>query len=195
MSVKALWFLLLAGDGKGEGSIQIWGRSDPQRAVREGLPDCFDRLWRFCVALTGQRTLGDDLAQMTCVRAIEKASQFKPGTHLDRWLFVMARRLWLNELRRNSIRQAESFSSGEADDIAAENPTSETNIFAREVFHKVNTLPESQRVTALLVFVEGYTYAETAEMLEIPVGTVMSRISTARKILAAQLELATGTDA
>ena len=132
---------------------------------------------------------------MTCLRALEKADHFVPGTHLDRWLFVMARRLWLNELRRDAIRKTESFASGEADSLAAEIPSSETNIFAREVFQKMNALPEAQRVTALLVFVEGYTYAETADLLDIPPGTVMSRVSAARKSLAAQMNAATGTDA
>ncbi|WP_338549329.1 RNA polymerase sigma factor [Roseovarius phycicola] len=147
------------------------------------------------MALTGQRALGDDLAQMTCLRALEKADQFTPGTHLDRWLFVMARRLWLNELRRDAIRQTESFSANADDQHPAEIPSTETNIMAREVFQKMNALPEAQRVTALLVFVEGYTYAETADMLDIPPGTVMSRISAARKTLATQMEAATGTDA
>lgn len=138
--------------------------------------------------------MGDDLAQMTCLRALEKADRFTPGTHLDRWLFVMARRLWINELRRDAIRQTESFAAGEIDQLAAQDSSSETNIFVREVFQKMNALPEAQRVTALLVLVEGYTYAETAELLDIPPGTVMSRISAARKTLASQLQPATGTD-
>lgn len=130
---------------------------------------------------------------MTCLRAIEKAIQFKPGTHLDRWLFTIARSVWLNEMRRNAIRQAESFSGTHEEMTASEAPTAETNIFAREVFNKVVSLPEAQRVTALLVFVEGYTYAETAAALDIPIGTVMSRISATRKALQSQTDQATGT--
>ena len=146
------------------------------------------------MALTGQRNLGDDLVQMTCLRALEKAEYFTLGTHLDRWLFVIARRLWLNEMRKNAIRQTESFGSGAAKHVAQDGPSMETNIFARDVFQKVNALPEAQRVTALLVFVEGYTYAETAQMLDIPAGTVMSRISAARKSLTSQFDQATGTN-
>ncbi len=175
-------------------TIRIFGKKDSRQAVEQGLPVCFARLWRFCVALTGQRDLADDLAQMTCLRALEKSAQFTPGTHLDRWLFVMARRLWLNELRKNSVRAAAGFAHMEDTDVADQKPATETNIFAREVFAKVNELPEAQRVTALLVFVEGYKYAEAADILDIPIGTVMSRISSARKALAAQLEEATGTD-
>lgn len=74
-------------------------------------------------------------------------------------------------------------------------PDAETNIFAREVFAKMNALPEAQRVAALLVFVEGYKYSETAEILEIPIGTVMSRVAAARRTLTDQLTLPTDTQA
>ncbi len=166
----------------------------PEREIRAGLPDCFPRLWRFCAALTGQRDLADDLAQMTCLRAIEKAEHFTPGTHLDRWLFVMARRLWLNEIRKASIRKTAGFVAGEESEIEDKKPSTETNILAREVFNKIQTLPEAQRVTALLVFVEGYKYAEAAEILDVPAGTIMSRVSAARKTLAVQMDMATGTN-
>ncbi len=131
---------------------------------------------------------------MTCLRAIEKASHFQPGTHLDRWLFVMARRIWLNEIRSSSIRNARSFTNADGEVIADGKPEAETNIFARQVFAKMNALPEAQRVTALLVLVEGYKYNEAAEILDIPIGTVMSRVAAARKTLISQLEPATGTD-
>lgn len=182
------------GNTQGDGSIRFWGKNDPAAAVRDGLPACYARLWRFCVALTGQRATGDDLAQATCLRALEKAEQFTPGTHLDRWLFVIARRTWLNELRAQSIRKTEAFGAAGVEDVSADIPSSETNTLAREVFQKIAALPEAQRVTALLVFVEGYTYAETADMLDIPIGTVMSRVSTVRKTLAMQTGQATGTE-
>ncbi|MEO0569858.1 MAG: RNA polymerase sigma factor [Pseudomonadota bacterium] len=169
------------------------GNKDPHRVVREGISECYPRVWRFCIALSGEPSQADDLAQMTCLRALEKAEQFRPGTHLDRWLFTIARTVWLNEMRRNAIRQAESFSGALEETTQSDAPSTETNILAREVFSKVAGLPEAQRVTALLVFVEGYTYAETAEALDIPIGTVMSRISATRKALMKQVEQATGT--
>ena len=162
--------------------------------MRDGLPTCFPRLWRFCLSLTGRRDLADDLAQMTCTRAIEKAQHFQPGTHLDRWLFVMARRLWLNELRRDAIRGSAGFVSADEVEISDNSPDAETNIFARQVLNEVNRLPEAQRVTALLVFVEGYKYAEAAGILDVPVGTIMSRVSAARVTLARRMAQATGTE-
>ncbi|MEL7396541.1 MAG: RNA polymerase sigma factor [Pseudomonadota bacterium] len=172
----------------GAKTIRLVGKKDAETAVRDDLPACFPRLWRFCVSLTGQRDQADDLAQMTCLRAIEKANLFQPGTHLDRWLFVMARRIWFNELRSASIRKTASFSDDAHIYVDDEKPDAETNIFAREVFDKVNTLPEAQRGAALLVFVEGYKYSETAEILDVPIGTVMSRVAAARMTLRSQLE-------
>ncbi len=174
--------------------IRFFGKTTGNHAVRTGLPACFPRLWRFCLTLTGQRDKADDLAQMTCARALQKAHLFDPGTHLDRWLFVMARRLWLNQLRSDARHGTMGLLSVDEMQIADTSASTETNIFAREVLHEVNTLPEAQRTAALLVFVEGYKYAETAEILDIPVGTVMSRISAARATLATRLAQDTKDD-
>lgn len=144
--------------------------------------------------MTGRRDQADDLAQMTCLRAIEKADLFEPGTHLDRWLFVMARRIWMNELRNASIRKTSSFSDDAQHNIEDKKPHAETNIFAREVLDKVNALPEAQRAVALLVFVEGYKYSEAADILDVPIGTVMSRVSAARTKLKSQLDPSTELD-
>ncbi len=138
--------------------------------------------------------MADDLAQMTCARAIEKAQHFQPGTHLDRWIFVMARRLWLNEVRRDAIRGSAAFVPAGEVELSDNSASAETNIFARQVLNEVNRLPEAQRVTALLVFVEGYKYVEAAEILDVPVGTIMSRVSAARVTLAGRLAQATGTE-
>ncbi|MEO0370212.1 MAG: RNA polymerase sigma factor [Pseudomonadota bacterium] len=167
------------------------GTNKSERAVRDGLPVCFPRLWRFCASLTGRKDHADDLAQKTCLRAIEKAALFEPGTHLDRWLFTMARRIWINDMRQAAIRQTASFTDEGQPDVDDKKPDVETNILAREVFTRMNALPEAQRAAALLVFVEGYKYSETAEILDIPIGTVMSRVSAARKTLTHQVYPAT----
>lgn len=106
----------------------------------------------------------------------------------------MARRIWLNELRHEAIRGSAGFVSTEDVDISDGSPPVETNIFARQVLNELNGLPEAQRVTALLVFVEGCKYAEAADILDIPVGTVMSRIAATRVTLAQRIDRATGTE-
>ena len=145
----------------------------------------YPRLWRFSLALTGDRPSADDLAQATVTRALENAEKFQAGTNLDRWLFTLARRIWLNEKRSEQVRRAGGLVAIEESDIPSPEMDTETNIIAREVFNQVMMLPEAQRIVVLMVYVEGYRYREAAEMLDIPIGTVMSRLAAARKTIQA----------
>jgi len=148
--------------------------------VREGMVAIFPRLWRYCLVLTSNRDRANDLAQATCLRAIEKADQFQRGTHLDRWLFKIAQRVWLNELRADAVRRGGGMAPLDELDIPDTSPGAESNIFSRDVLVSVMGLPEAQRSVVLLVYVEGFKYREAAEVLEIPIGTVMSRLAAAR---------------
>ena len=151
------------------------------------MPAVYPRLWRYAVALTGRRDWADDLVQTTCLRALDKADQFEPGTHLDRWMFRMAQRVWLNELRSRKVRTGGGLVPVEDIDLPDKTPGAETNILANDVLNRVNGLPEAQRQAVILVYVEGYAYKEAAEIMEIPIGTVMSRLAAARKRLNADM--------
>lgn len=157
--------------------------------VRASLPELYPRLWRFCIVVTGSKQFASDLAQTTCVRAIEKANLFILGTHLDRWLFTMAQRIWLNELRSQAIRRGGGLVSVEDVDIEDFAPNPESNIFASQVLKAVGALPEALRATVLMVYAEGFSYREAAEILDIPIGTVMSRLSAARQKLSVNLQM------
>lgn len=98
----------------------------------------------------------------------------------------MARRIWLNELRANAVRRGNGLIAVEDAELVSTNLTADANIFAGEVFNAIGSLPESQRECVMLVYVEGYAYKEAAEMMEIPIGTVMSRLATARKTISAK---------
>ncbi|WP_037265693.1 RNA polymerase sigma factor [Roseivivax halodurans] len=145
------------------------------------------RVWRFCVVLTGRRDTAWDLSQSACTRAIEKLHTFRPGTELDRWLMTIARRVWLNEKRAESARGAGRQVDLDAVEIACEKPSAEANIFAGEVLAAVMALPETHRAAVLLVYVEGYSYREAADMLEVAIGTIMSRLAAARARIAGQM--------
>jgi RNA polymerase sigma-70 factor (ECF subfamily) len=134
--------------------------------------------------LTRDATVANDLTQSAVLRALEKAEQFQQGTQLDRWVFTITRRIWLNDLRATAVRTAGGLVSVDDVSLPDTGPSTETNIFAREVFKKILDLPEAQRETVLLVYVEGLSYKEASEALEIPIGTIMSRLSAARKKLA-----------
>ena len=118
--------------------------------------------------------------QATCLRAIERADQFVPGTRLDRWLFAILRSIWLNEIRARRIREGGGFVDAEEALSSDGAQVIETNILAAEVLRAIGGLPEAQRETVLLVYGEGFSYAEAASALGIPIGTVMSRLAAAR---------------
>lgn len=159
-----------------------------QTAIADGLPTVYPRLWRFCLVLTKDRTRAEDLAQATCERALAQADKFQPDTDLDRWLFTMARRLFLNDIRAAKVRRGTGLVDVDEFDLEDTSPQVETNIFAREVFDMIQALPDGQRLTAVLVYVEGRPYREAAEILDIPIGTVMSRLATVRKAIAQKVE-------
>ncbi len=158
----------------------MWFKKDSTSKVRYGLDALYPRLWRYCVVLTKSNDLADDLAQAVCLRALEKAEQYQEGTHLDRWIFRIAQRHWINDLRKSAVRRGAGLVPIEETDLVDGNFDPEANILGREVLLSVMALPEAQRSVVVLAYVEGYSYRECADILDIPVGTVMSRLAGAR---------------
>lgn len=142
------------------------------------------RLWRYGLVLSRQKHVADDLVQATCVRALERAGQFVAGTRLDRWLLAIMHSIWLNELRSQRVRQGQGFVDAEQELSFDGETQAQDQVLAAQVIKRVNALPEAQRETVFLAYVEGLSYKEIAEVLHIPVGTVMSRLAAARLKLA-----------
>jgi RNA polymerase sigma-70 factor (ECF subfamily) len=155
-----------------------------RREVRAGLEPTLPRLWRYALVLSRARDVADDLVQATCVRALERAEQYVTGTRVDRWLFAILRSIWLNEIRSRRIREGGGFVDPEDVLMSDGAREIEMNITASVVLKAIGRLPEVQRETVLLVYGEGYSYAEAAATLAVPIGTVMSRLATARAALA-----------
>jgi len=160
----------MAGDGR-----------DP---VTQGIAAELPRLWRYGLVLSSNRDTAEELVQATCVRALERAHQFEPGTRLDRWLFSILHSIWLNELRARKVRLGQGLVDADAVLVFDGLKYTETNIWVGQVLREVQQLPEAQRETVYLVYVEGMTYREAAELLDVPIGTVMSRLAAARAKLA-----------
>ena len=155
-----------------------------RREVRAGLEPSLARLWRYALVLSRARDTADDLVQATCLRAIERADQFVPGTQVDRWLFAILRSIWLNEIRSQRICEGGGFVDAE-DALTTDGAREiEMNITAAAVLRAIDRLPEAQRETILLVYGEGYSYAEAAAALSVPIGTIMSRLAAGRGALA-----------
>jgi RNA polymerase sigma-70 factor, ECF subfamily len=152
--------------------------------VRAGLQSSLARLWRYALVLSKARDAADYLVQATCLRAIERADQFIPGTRIDRWLFAILRSIWLNEIRSQRIREGGGFVDAEDALISDGVREMEANITASAVLRAISRLPGAQRETILLVYAEGYSYAEAATAFGVPIGTIMSRLAAGRAALA-----------
>jgi RNA polymerase sigma-70 factor (ECF subfamily) len=143
----------------------------------------FPRLWRYCLGLTQRRAEADDLAQATCLRALEHLEHFKQHQFPDRWLIKVARNLWLNQIKAERVRSGGGLVPVDRVELPDLTASPETDMYSAQVFSAVMDLPEAQRDTVLLAYVEGFSYKETAAILDIPIGTVMSRLADARRKL------------
>lgn len=158
--------------------------------LQTGLIELLPELRRFAYSLTCDRDAADDLTQSALERALTKASAWDSSRPLKFWVFRIARNLWLDQLRAEKIRGNTEDIDDEGVDIADDRLAAmHTTQELREVTDKMRELPEDQRAVLALVAVEGYSYKETAELLDIPVGTVMSRLSRARKTLIEHFDL------
>jgi RNA polymerase sigma-70 factor (ECF subfamily) len=143
---------------------------------RNELAALLPRLRRFAMVLTSAVADGDDLTQAARERALTRQDQFAPGTRLDSWVFRIAQNLWIDQVRSRKSRGQHT----ELDEAANES-RSEDMASRIDLTKTIASLPDDQRVVVGLVLVEGWSYQEAADMLQTPVGTVMSRLSRARE--------------
>ena len=159
-----------------------------------------DALYRTALRMTRSEAEAEDLVQETYIRAFRFRHQFTAGTNLKAWLFRILTNTFINQYRRKAARP----DTTELDDVeesilyrhmrdvspgsASPDPEAELidNTVSSEVKDALEALPEKFRTT-LLLDVEGFSYKEIAEMLEIPIGTVMSRLHRGRKFLQKRL--------
>lgn len=166
---------------------QIQEQPDSE-AFRTALVAILPRLRRFCASLAGGIDAGDDLLQATVERALSRAGQWEAGTRLDSWTFRIAQNLAIDQARSRKSR-------GQQVDVELlEQRTGEDG---REIVEQrselaaaraaLAALPEEQRLVMTLVVLDGRSYREAADYLEIPIGSVMSRLARARAAVQARL--------
>ena len=144
------------------------------------------RLRRFARGLAGSLDAADDLVQAACERALAHRQQWQAGTRLDSWMYRIVQNLWIDQLRMNGRwREAgeEALAAIPANDMAR---AVEARIELAAVRAAIDALPAEQRAVLVLVTIEGQSYRDTAEILGIPIGTVMSRLARARLALTEQ---------
>lgn len=145
------------------------------------LPSHIPGLRRYARALTGDGSRADDLVQDTLERALVKLHLWRPGSNLRAWLFTLMHNIFINQLRS----QPAGASAGSGDEVAevAVRATQSDWLEVSDLQAALLRLPEEQREVLLLVGLEQMSYEETADVLGIPIGTVMSRLSRARERL------------
>lgn len=152
--------------------------------VQDQLVAFLPNLRRFAISLCKSRDIADDLVQAACERALANETRFEPGTRFDAWMFKILRNLWIDQARRRKT-------AGEQVDVdeqhhlagASGERVVEARLTLNSVAEAIAELPDDQREVLILVCVEELSYRETADILEIPIGTVMSRLARARQNL------------
>lgn len=152
------------------------------------------QLRRFALSLTRSVPDADDLVQEACATAFLKWRQYDPSQPLDRWMMRVLRNLWVSEIRKRKVRLGRGqVPAEEASELQTEGEA-EIQLAAQQVQGEVSKLPSELSEPLLLVCAEGYSYREASELLGIPIGTIMSRMHRARKLLVASLSMKGGAE-
>lgn len=153
-------------------------------AIGQELVALLPRLRRFALVLCRSPSLADDLVQNACERALANAGSWTPGTRLDAWVFRILRNSWIDHLRRARTEGMSEDVTTQTEIVgdAGEEPIL-SKLMLAEVQEIINTMPAEHREVLLLVCVEDLAYREAADVLGVPIGTVMSRLARARKRL------------
>lgn len=139
------------------------------------------RMRRFARSLTFHRDDADDLVQIAMERALGRSEQWTPGTRLDSWIFRIMKNAWIDEVR-SRVRRDELFAPEEAGEHVGDD-FAQAHQQRLAIQKAVSLLSEEHRLVVGLVLVDGLAYKDAAEVLEIPVGTLTSRLARAREAL------------
>ena len=150
----------------------------------EGLSQLLPRLRRFAHGLSRSPADADDLTQMTIERALRSRQQWQEGTRLDSWTYRIMRNLWIDTVRSRNRKEKVEAPPEEAERVGID-PSEQiaASIDLQRVMRAMEQLPDEQREVVALILIEGFGYREAAEMLDLPIGTVSSRLVRGRTAL------------
>jgi RNA polymerase sigma-70 factor (ECF subfamily) len=154
--------------------------NDHEGLITQHIP----RLRRYARALTGERSAADDLVQDTLERALSRFHLWRAGSDLRAWLFTIMHNIYVNQTRSRIRHPHEQLDELMADELRSREPDWGE---LRDIEEALGRLPGEQRAVLLLVGLEQFSYEEAARVLDIPLGTVMSRLSRGRERLRAAL--------
>ena len=148
------------------------------------LTQLLPRLRRFAHTLSRNGADADDLTQATIERALRSREQWQPGTRLDSWLYRIMRNLWIDIARARTRRERHEAPEEEAQSVGEDPRESiEASLELKRAMDAMERLPDEQREVVALILIEGFGYREVSEMLDLPIGTVSSRLVRGRTAL------------
>ncbi|MEP7351292.1 MAG: RNA polymerase sigma factor [Sphingorhabdus sp.] len=157
-------------------------------AFEQELLALLPRLRRFARGLTHHPADADDLCQAAIERALKSRDQWQEGTRLDSWMYRITRNIWIDNRRATARRGVHSDIDDGVMQIADDSHRRmEASLELNDVDKAMARLPDEQREAVVLVLVEGYAYKEAAAILDVPVGTLTSRLVRGREALIREL--------
>lgn len=161
---------------------------NPDPSFEDQLAALLPRLRRFAHALSRHAADADDLTQATFERALRSKSQWQPGTRLDSWGYRIMRNLWIDTARARSRKMRLEAPPEEAE-LAGNDPRQamDAAVDLKRIMSAMDRLPDDQREVVALILIEGFGYREVCEILNLPMGTVSSRLVRGRNRLLAMV--------
>lgn len=141
------------------------------------------RLKRYALTLTRAPSDADDLLQDTCTQALANWAKYDPSQPLDRWAFTIMKNSWFSEQRKRKVRMGSGQTPIDEMHSLSDDHNADEHLYANQIGNIVQKLPAELSSTLLLVAGEGYSYKEAAQALDVPVGTIMSRVFRARQMV------------
>lgn len=147
----------------------------------------YEALYRFALSLAKDVDSASDLVQQTFCIWAEKGDQLRDRSKAKTWLFTTLHREFLAQVRRSNRYSPDAFDSEAADHIAAEDEDADRQMDGRQVLVLLGALEETYRAPLTLFYLQQHSYKEIARILDLPIGTVMSRISRGKELLRKQM--------
>jgi RNA polymerase sigma-70 factor (ECF subfamily) len=160
--------------------------------TRDAMLKAVPHLRAYAISLTGNIDQADDLVQDALTRGLSNLERFEPGTNMQAWLFTILRNLFHTEYRRRK-REVEDPDGTMASRLSV-HPAQDGHLDVEDLKVALTRLPIKQREAFLLVAAQGFSYEETAEICEVPIGTIKSRVKRARTGLAELLGIEAAED-
>jgi RNA polymerase sigma-70 factor (ECF subfamily) len=143
------------------------------------------RLRRFARTLTRHPQDADDLVQLAVERALTRSKQWRPDSSLTNWMLAIVRNAWIDETRSRRRRDAVLVPENEAAEVGDTGTDRDIELWS--IQSALDRLPEEQRLAVALVLIEGLSYREAAQVMEVPIGTLTSRLARGRMALQSML--------